>query len=52
MAALSGAIVLDCWAGNSKLRDFYQQAGFTSHGIFAVEDYEDYEVMVFVCSLK
>jgi GNAT superfamily N-acetyltransferase len=49
MAALSGAIVLDCWAGNGKLRDFYQRAGFTGHGVFGVKDYE---VMVFVCSLK
>jgi len=48
MALFSGAIVLDCWAGNAKLRDFYQRAGFTSHGVFGVEDYE---VMVFVCSL-
>jgi GNAT superfamily N-acetyltransferase len=49
MAALSGAIVLDCWAGNGKLHDFYQRAGFTGHGVFGVKDYE---VMVFVCSLK
>jgi GNAT superfamily N-acetyltransferase len=48
MAALSGTIVLDCWAGNAKLRDFYQRAGFTGHGIFPVRDYE---VMVFVFSL-
>jgi GNAT superfamily N-acetyltransferase len=49
VAPFSGAIVLDCWAGNAKLRDFYQRAGFTGHGVFGVEDYE---VMVFVCSLK
>jgi GNAT superfamily N-acetyltransferase len=48
MASRSGAIVLDCWAGNSHLRDFYQRAGFTGHGIFPVKDYE---VMVFVFSL-
>jgi GNAT superfamily N-acetyltransferase len=48
MAPLSGTIVLDCWAGNSKLHDFYQRAGFTSRGVFPVRDYE---VMVFVFSL-
>lgn len=48
MAPLSGTIVLDCWAGNAKLRDFYQRAGFTGHGIFPVKDFE---VMVFVFSL-
>jgi GNAT superfamily N-acetyltransferase len=35
-----GTIVLDCWAGNSKLRDFYHRAGFTHHGDFPVKDYE------------
>ena len=48
MAPLSGSIVLDCWAGNAKLRDFYERAGFTGHGIFPVQDFE---VMVFVYSL-
>ena len=48
MAPLSGSIVLDCWAGNAKLRDFYQRAGFTAHGVFGVLDYE---VVVFVCHL-
>ena len=48
MAPLSGTIVLDCWAGNTKLRDFYRRAGFTSRGIFPVEDYY---VMVFTWSL-
>ena len=48
MAPCAGTIVLDCWAGNEKLRDFYQRTGFTGHGIFPVEDYE---VMVFVFSL-
>jgi GNAT superfamily N-acetyltransferase len=48
MAPLSGTIVLDCWAGNSKLHDFYQRSGFTAHGVFPVQDYE---VMVFVYSL-
>jgi GNAT superfamily N-acetyltransferase len=48
MAPLSGTIVLDCWEGNAKLRDFYQRAGFTGHGIVPVRDFE---VMVFVFSL-
>ena len=48
MAPRSGTIVLDCWAGNVKLRDFYYRAGFTGRGIFPVKDYE---VMVFVSSL-
>lgn len=29
-----GTIILDCWAGNHKLRDFYQRAGFLLHGVF------------------
>jgi GNAT superfamily N-acetyltransferase len=37
---LTGTIVLDCWAGNAKLRDFYQRAGFTLHGIFPESDFE------------
>lgn len=36
----SGTIILDCWAGNEKLRDFYRRAGFTLHGDFPVKDYE------------
>jgi GNAT superfamily N-acetyltransferase len=36
----SGTIVLDCWAGNEKLRDFYQRAGFTLHSSFPEKDYE------------
>ncbi len=35
-----GTITLDCWAGNTKLRDFYQRAGFTHRGDFPVKDYE------------
>jgi RimJ/RimL family protein N-acetyltransferase len=35
-----GTIVLDCWAGNSKLRHFYEKAGFTHHGNFPENDYE------------
>src|SRR5262249_17677656 len=48
MAPLSGTLVLDCWAGNAKLHDFYRRAGFTGHGTFPVADFE---VMVFVFSL-
>lgn len=48
MAPLSGTIVLDCWAGNAKLRDFYLRAGFTCQGIFPEKDFE---VAVFVFSL-
>lgn len=29
-----GTILLDCWAGNAKLRDFYARAGFRLHGEF------------------
>lgn len=36
----SGTIILNCWAGNAKLRDFYRRAGFTFHSIQPVEDYE------------
>jgi hypothetical protein len=48
MAPLSGTIVLDCWAGTAKLRDFYPRAGFTDHRILPERDLE---IMVFVCSL-
>src|SRR6266700_3994939 len=34
-----GTIVLDCWAGNTKLRTFYHRAGFTHHDDFPVKDY-------------
>lgn len=36
----AGTIVLDCWAGNAKLRDFYRRASFTCHSIQSVKDYE------------
>lgn len=36
----SGTILLNCWAGNTKLRDFYQRAGFTYHGNVPEENYE------------
>jgi len=35
-----GTIILDCWAGNSKLRTFYELAGFVHHGEFSQNDYE------------
>ena len=35
-----GTIVLDCWAGNDKLRDFYRRAGFSFHGTFREKDYD------------
>ncbi len=38
-------IVLDCWAGNDKLRDFYTRAGFKLHGVFPANGFE---VAVFV----
>ncbi len=34
-----GGIVLDCWAGNDKLRQLYEGLGFQLHGVFAEEDY-------------
>ncbi len=40
MAPQGGTIVLDCWAGNAKLRDFYHRNGFTLQGVFPVKDYE------------
>ena len=33
-------LLLDCWAGNSKLRRFYMEAGFTLHGVFPEQDYK------------
>jgi GNAT superfamily N-acetyltransferase len=33
-------IVLDCWAGNDKLRAFYSETGFSLQGIFGEHDYE------------
>ena len=38
-------IVLDCWAGNDRLRDFYARAGFRLHGVFPESGYE---VAVFI----
>src|SRR5215472_5865234 len=44
-----GTIVLDCWAGNAKLRDFYTRAGFKLHGVFPANGFE---VAVFVFRTK
>lgn len=35
----TGTVVLDCWAGNGKLRRFYENAGFRHHGDFPENDY-------------
>ncbi|KAE8441126.1 hypothetical protein EG329_005838 [Mollisiaceae sp. DMI_Dod_QoI] len=35
-----GIIFLDCWAGNDKLRGFYEAIGFKSWGSFPEKDYE------------
>ncbi len=35
-----GTVVLDCWAGNDKLRAFYLAAGFRFHGEFHAEGYD------------
>lgn len=41
----AGIVVLDCWAGNGKLRAFYERVGFVLHGEFPEEDYR---IAVFV----
>jgi len=33
------ALYLDCWAGNEKLKSFYQENGFNYEGDFPEEDY-------------
>ena len=33
-------LLLDCWAGNQKLRRFYSESGFYLHGVFPEGDYE------------
>ena len=43
------SVLLDCWAGNTKLRSFYERAGCCLVGI-APED--DYEIAVFGRHLK
>jgi RimJ/RimL family protein N-acetyltransferase len=35
-----GTILLDCWAGNEKLRAFYEKSGFKLLGEFPENDYE------------
>ena len=35
-----GTVVLACWAGNEKLRHFYEKAGFGFLGVFPERDYE------------
>lgn len=35
-----GLLLLDCWAGNTKLRTLYTAAGFSLYGIFAEGDYQ------------
>lgn len=44
----TGTIVLDCWAGNEKLRGFYRDVGFQHHGNFPENDYE---ISVYVFTL-
>lgn len=51
MAQLKGrakSVVLDCWAGNEKLRTFYTDAGCTFVGIAREHDYD---IAIFVCSI-
>lgn len=43
-----GSVVLDCWAGNDKLRRFYREVGFQHHGNFPENDYE---ISVYVFTL-
>ena len=33
-------LLLDCWAGNAKLRGSYAEAGFDLHGVFPESDFE------------
>jgi ribosomal protein S18 acetylase RimI-like enzyme len=43
-----GTVVLDCWAGNTKLRRFYEKVGFKYHGDFPENDWE---ISVYVITL-
>ena len=43
-----GTIILDCFAGNEKLRNFYKHGGFSLHGICREKNYE---VAVFFYSM-
>ena len=47
--AAPAVLLLDCWAGNAKLRQFYLKAGFEFLGEFPEEDYE---IAVFRRGLK
>lgn len=38
--AAPAALLLNCWAGSTKLRRFYTEAGFVLRGVFPEEDYE------------
>lgn len=49
MKEQGGTVVLDCWAGNPKLRNFYQEAGFIHYGNFPENDYE---ISVYVQTLE
>jgi GNAT superfamily N-acetyltransferase len=40
VATQGGILLLDCWAGNTKLRAFYTNAGFKLYGVFPVRDFE------------
>lgn len=44
-----GTIFLDCWEGNTKLRDFYSRAGFEHVGTVPEDDYQ---VAVFAKELR
>jgi len=48
MAGRKGTVVLDCWAGNAKLRRFYEAVGFKYHGDFPENDYQ---ISVYVVTL-
>jgi GNAT superfamily N-acetyltransferase len=39
MREKGGSVILDCWAGNKKLKAFYEKVGFLHHGEFPEEDY-------------
>lgn len=47
--ALGGTVLLDCWAGSTKLRDFYRRAGCR---YVATLPEDDYEIAVFVWPSK
>ena len=49
LAPGGGTVLLDCWAGNNKLRSFYARAGCQ---YVATVPEEDYEIAVFVRKLN